>query len=59
VSRPEGLAVKWTMDALELLAFQPLSAPQVAAAMQIHPRTARPVVELAAALTRRLEEADA
>jgi DNA-binding IclR family transcriptional regulator len=29
------------MDAIELLAFQPLSAPQVAAAMHIHPRTAR------------------
>jgi DNA-binding IclR family transcriptional regulator len=41
VPRPEALAVKWTMDAIELLAFQPLSAPQVASAMQIHPRTAR------------------
>jgi IclR family acetate operon transcriptional repressor len=29
------------MQALELLAFQPLSAPQVAAALQVHPRTAR------------------
>jgi DNA-binding IclR family transcriptional regulator len=29
------------MKALELLAFQPLSAPQVAAALQVHPRTAR------------------
>ncbi len=41
MSRPEALAVKWTMEALELLAFQPLSAPQVAAALRIHPRTAR------------------
>ena len=56
---PEAWPVARTMQALEALAFQPLSAPQVAAAMQIHPRTARPVVELAAALTRRLEEADA
>jgi IclR family acetate operon transcriptional repressor len=38
---PEALAVKWTMEALELLAFQPLSAPQIAKAMHIHPRTAR------------------
>src|SRR3954470_1992422 len=29
------------MQALEVLAFQPLSAPQVAAALQVHPRTAR------------------
>jgi IclR family transcriptional regulator, KDG regulon repressor len=29
------------MQALELLAFQPLSAPQVAAALDVHPRTAR------------------
>jgi DNA-binding IclR family transcriptional regulator len=29
------------MEALEMLAFQPLSAPQVAAAMGVHPRTAR------------------
>jgi DNA-binding IclR family transcriptional regulator len=29
------------MQVLELLAFQPLSAPQVAASLQIHPRTAR------------------
>ena len=41
MSRPEALAVKWTMEAIELLAFQPLSAPQIAAAMRIHPRTAR------------------
>jgi DNA-binding IclR family transcriptional regulator len=30
-----------TMRALELLAFQPLSAPQLAAALETHPRTAR------------------
>jgi DNA-binding IclR family transcriptional regulator len=29
------------MQALEVLAFQPLSAPQLAAALQVHPRTAR------------------
>src|SRR4051812_45369608 len=29
------------MQAIELLAFQPLSAPQVAAALDVHPRTAR------------------
>jgi IclR family KDG regulon transcriptional repressor len=29
------------MQALELLAFQPLSAPQVATALGVHPRTAR------------------
>lgn len=33
-----------TMQVLELLAFQPLSAPQVAATLQIHPRTARRVL---------------
>jgi DNA-binding IclR family transcriptional regulator len=32
------------MQVLELLAFQPLSAPQVAATLQIHPRTARRVL---------------
>jgi DNA-binding IclR family transcriptional regulator len=41
VPRPESNAVGWTMQALELLAFQPLSAPQVASALEIHPRTAR------------------
>jgi DNA-binding IclR family transcriptional regulator len=30
-----------TMQAIELLAFQPCTAPQVAAALQVHPRTAR------------------
>jgi DNA-binding IclR family transcriptional regulator len=38
------------MQALEVLAFQPMSAPQVAAALQVHPRTARRL------LTRLLEE---
>jgi len=32
------------MQVLELLAFQPLSAPQVAATLQIHPRTARRIL---------------
>jgi IclR family acetate operon transcriptional repressor len=41
VPRPESMSVGWTMQALELLAFQPLSAPQVAAALEVHPRTAR------------------
>jgi len=34
-----------TVRALELLAFAPLSAPQVAASLQIHQRTARRLVE--------------
>lgn len=38
---PEAWYVARTMQALELLAFRPLSAPQVAAALQVHPRTAR------------------
>jgi DNA-binding IclR family transcriptional regulator len=41
---PEALYVARTMQVLELLAFQPLSAPQVAATLQIHPRTARRVL---------------
>jgi DNA-binding IclR family transcriptional regulator len=41
VVAPEALYVARTMQVLELLAFQPLSAPQVAATLQIHPRTAR------------------
>jgi DNA-binding IclR family transcriptional regulator len=43
-SVPEALYVARTMQVLELLAFQPLSAPQVAATLQIHPRTARRVL---------------
>ena len=40
--RPEGAYfVTRTVRALELLAFGPLSAPQLAAAMQVHQRTAR------------------
>jgi DNA-binding IclR family transcriptional regulator len=35
------MSVGWTMQAIELLAFQPLSAPQVARALDVHPRTAR------------------
>lgn len=38
---PEAWYAARAMQALELLAFQPLSAPQVAAALQVHPRTAR------------------
>src|SRR5919109_208666 len=41
---PEALYVARTMQVIELLAFQPLSAPQVAATLQIHPRTARRVL---------------
>lgn len=38
---PEAWYVARTMQALEVLTFEPLSAPQVAAALQVHPRTAR------------------
>jgi DNA-binding IclR family transcriptional regulator len=38
---PEGFFVTRTLRALEVLAFQPASAPQVAGALQVHPRTAR------------------
>ena len=38
---PESHFVARTMRALELLALHPLSAPQVAEALDIHPRTAR------------------
>lgn len=38
---PEAWYAARAMQALEVLAFQPLSAPQVAAALQVHPRTAR------------------
>jgi IclR family acetate operon transcriptional repressor len=41
---PEAFYVARTMQVLELLAFQSLSAPQVAATLQIHPRTARRVL---------------
>jgi DNA-binding IclR family transcriptional regulator len=37
----EALFVSRTMQAMEVLAFQPLSAAQLAAALQVHPRTAR------------------
>jgi DNA-binding IclR family transcriptional regulator len=40
-STPEAWYVARTMQALELLAFGPLSAPQLAAALDAHPRTAR------------------
>jgi len=38
---PEAWFVTRTMRALEVLAFQPRSAPQVAEVLQVHPRTAR------------------
>jgi DNA-binding IclR family transcriptional regulator len=38
---PESWFVTRTMRALEVLAFEPLSAPQLATELQIHPRTAR------------------
>ena len=41
MSPTEAYFVTRTMRALELLASGPLSAPQLAEAMQIHPRTAR------------------
>jgi DNA-binding IclR family transcriptional regulator len=41
---PEAFYVARTLQVLELVAFQPLSAPQVAATLQIHPRTARRVL---------------
>jgi DNA-binding IclR family transcriptional regulator len=41
VPLPESLFVARTMQALELLALHPLSAPQVADALGVHPRTAR------------------
>jgi DNA-binding IclR family transcriptional regulator len=41
VPLPEALFVTRTMRTLELLALQPLSAPQVASALEVHPRTAR------------------
>jgi DNA-binding IclR family transcriptional regulator len=41
MSSHDAWFVARTMQALEVLAFSPLSAPQVAAALQVHPRTAR------------------
>jgi DNA-binding IclR family transcriptional regulator len=41
VSAAEAFFVSRTMQAIEVLAFQPCSAPQVAGALQVHPRTAR------------------
>jgi DNA-binding IclR family transcriptional regulator len=37
----EAFFVTRTLQAIEVLAFQPSSAPQVAGALQVHPRTAR------------------
>ena len=41
----EAYHVDRTMRVLELLAFQPASAPQVAATLQIHPRTGRRILK--------------
>jgi DNA-binding IclR family transcriptional regulator len=41
VQLPEAWYVARTMQALEALTFEALSAPQVAAVLQVHPRTAR------------------
>ena len=41
MQQPEAWYAARAMQALEVLTFQPLSAPQVAAALQVHPRTAR------------------
>ncbi len=41
MSATETYYLERALRALELLAMQPLSAPQIAAALQIHPRTAR------------------
>lgn len=37
----DAFCVSRTMQAIEVLAFQPSSAPQVAGALKVHPRTAR------------------
>lgn len=41
----EAYFVTRTLRAVELLALQPLSAPQLAAGLQVHPRTARRLLE--------------
>ena len=41
MSATEAFFVARTLQALEVLAFEPRSAPQVASALQVHPRTAR------------------
>jgi DNA-binding IclR family transcriptional regulator len=41
VSASEAFFVTRTMQAMEVLAFQPCSAPQVAGVLRVHPRTAR------------------
>lgn len=41
MSATDAFFVSRTMQAMEVLAFQPSSAPQVAGALQVHPRTAR------------------
>ena len=56
VGEPEGVLtvaeaffVARTMQALEVLSFAPSSAPQIAAALQVHPRTARRLLNRLAA----------
>jgi DNA-binding IclR family transcriptional regulator len=46
---PEAFFVARTMQALEVLSFEPSSAPQVAEALQVHPRTARRLLNRLAA----------
>jgi DNA-binding IclR family transcriptional regulator len=41
VSATEAFFVTRTMQAMEVLAFQPCSAPQIAGVLRVHPRTAR------------------
>lgn len=41
MSATDAFFVSRTMQAMEVLAFQPSSAPQVAGALRVHPRTAR------------------
>lgn len=41
MSATEAFFVTRTMQAMEVLAFQPCSAPQVAGSLRVHPRTAR------------------
>lgn len=41
MSATEAFFATRTMQAMEVLAFQPSSAPQVAGALRVHPRTAR------------------
>ena len=55
----EAYFVTRTMRALELLAFGPLSVPQLAETMQIHPRTARRIRARASSVSRAATTASA